>query len=181
MLLNCDVGEDSWEFLGLQGDQINPEYSLEGQMLKLKLQYFDHLIQRTDSLKKTLMLGKIEGKRRGWQRMRWLDGIFDSMDISLCKLNSGWDGWMASSTWRRWVLPSSRSWWWPGKPGVLQSMGLQRVGHDWATELKANKSHIPFQIHASPTFHYDEKLQPGIWRRMLLYLEGELEKLCWLS
>ena len=135
MLLNCDVGEDSWEFLGLQGDQINPEYSLEGQMLKLKLQYFDHLIQRTDSLKKTLMLGKIEGKRRGWQRMRWLDGIFDSMDISLCKLNSGWDGWMASSTWWRWVLPSSRSWWWPGKPGVLQSMGLQRVGHDWATEL----------------------------------------------
>ena len=66
--------------------EINPEYSLEGLMLKLKLQYFGHLIWRTDSLEKTLMLGKIEGRRRrGWQRMRWLDGIIDSMDMSLSK------------------------------------------------------------------------------------------------
>ena len=92
MLLNCGVGEDSWESLGLQGDQnhsilkeISPEYSLE--RLMLKLQYFGHLMWRTDSLKKTLMLGKIEGwSRRGRQRMRWLDDITDTIDMNLGKL-----------------------------------------------------------------------------------------------
>ena len=66
--------------------EISPEYSLEGLTLKLKFQYFGHLVQRTDSLEKTLMLGKIEGGRRGWQRMRWLDGITDSVDLSLSNL-----------------------------------------------------------------------------------------------
>ena len=66
--------------------EISPEYSLEGLMLKLKLQYFGHLMQRADSLEKTLMLGKIEGRGRGRQRMRWLDGITDSMHMSLSKL-----------------------------------------------------------------------------------------------
>ena len=67
--------------------EISPEYSLEGLMLKLKLQYFDHLMRRTDSLEKTLMLGKIKGRRgRGRQRMRWLDGIIDSIDMNLSKL-----------------------------------------------------------------------------------------------
>ena len=81
--------EDSWESLGARRfnqsilKEISPEYSLEGLMLKLKLQYFGHLMWRTDSFEKTLMLGKIEGGRRGgWQRMRWLDGITDSVDMS---------------------------------------------------------------------------------------------------
>ena len=92
--------------------EINPEYSLEELMLKLKLKYFGHLMQRTYSLEKTLMLGKIE--HRGQQRMRWLHCI---------------------TNWWTCVWASSRSWWWTGKPGMLQSMGLQRVGHDRVTEL----------------------------------------------
>ena len=94
--------------------EISPGCSL-GLMLKLKLQYFGHLMRRTDSLEKTLMLGKIKAGGEGDNR--------------------GWDGWMASLTGWTWVWVNSRIWWWTGKPGMLWSMGLQRVGHDWATEL----------------------------------------------
>ena len=94
MLLNCGVGEDCQESLGLQGDptssilkEISPECSLEGLMLKLKLQYFGQLMRKAESFEKTLMLGKIEGRRRrGRQKRRWLDGITNSMDMGLGEL-----------------------------------------------------------------------------------------------
>jgi len=101
---------DSKEIKPVHPKEISPEYSLEGLMLKLKLQHFGHLMWRTGSLEKTLMLGKIEGGRRmGQQRMRCLDGI--------------------TTQWT-WVWANSRSWWWTGRPGMLQSMGLQRVRHN---------------------------------------------------
>ena len=91
-------------------------------MLKLKFLYFDHLMRRTDSLEKTPMLGKIEGRRRrGWQRMRWMDSI--------------------PTRWT-WVWASSREWWRTGPPGMLQSMGSQRVRHNWATELNWSMSQL---------------------------------------
>ena len=109
-------GNHSWIFIG--------KTDAEG-----KLQYFGYLMWRAESFEKTLVLGKIEYKRRrGRQRMRWLDHH--------PTITKWW--WMASATRWIWVWASSWSWWWTGKPGVLQSIGSQRVGHDWAAELNWN-------------------------------------------
>ena len=107
-----------------KGDQ--PWVFLEGLMLKLKPQYFGHLMWRVDSLEKTLILGGIGAGGEGDDR--------------------GWDGWMASLTRWAWVWVNSGSWWWTGRPGVLRFMGLQRVGHGWATELNRTEWELPGQI-----------------------------------
>ena len=122
MLLNCGVGEDSespLDWKEMRSNQlilreISPEYSLEGLMMKVKLQYFGHLMRRTDSFEKILML--------------WLNAGGEGDD-------SGWDDCKALLTSWTWVWVGSRRWWWTGKPGMLQSMGSQWVRHDWVTEL----------------------------------------------
>ena len=119
MLFNCSVEEDSWESLGWQDQSVNSK----GNQCWIFIGRTDAETEapilwspdlRTDSLEKTLMLGKIEGRRRGD--------------------NTGWVGWMASPTRWTWIWASSGSWWWTGRSGVLQSMGSQRVKHDWATD-----------------------------------------------
>ena len=136
MLLNCGVGEDlriPWTAKRSNQSilkEISPKYSLEGLMLKL--QYFGHLIWRTDSLEKTLMLGKTEDRE---------------VD------NRGWDGWMASPTQWLWGWANSRSWWWTRKPGVLQSMGSQRVG--WLSDWTDTERQCP----ASPPQQFGRALK----------------------
>ena len=116
MLLNCGVGEDSWESLGLQGDPTNPSYGNQSWIF----------IGRTDVTLATWCEELTHWKRPWcWERLKTGgEGA-----------NKGWDGWMASPTLRTWVWASSGNWWWTGKSGVLKSLGSQRVRHNWVTEL----------------------------------------------
>ena len=121
--------------------QICPGCSLQGLMLKMKLQYFGHLMWQADSFEKALMLGEIEGRRR-----------------------RGWDGWMASLTHWTWSWVNSYSWWWTGRPSMLHSMELQRIGPEWATELNWGASFFGMQSHSCC-------LNPSTWREGLHRLQ----------
>ena len=120
MLLNCGVGEDSWESLGLQGDPTSPSFGKSVLNIHWKYWFWSsnsNILAWCEEL--------THWKRPWcWEGLKVREGD-----------DRGWDGWMASPTQWTWVWVNSRSWWWTGRPGVLQSMGSQRVGHDWVTEL----------------------------------------------
>ena len=166
MLLNYGVGEDlrvPWTAKRSNQSilkEISPEYSLEGLMLKLKLQYFGHRMRRADSLKRPWCWERLKARGEGDDR--------------------GWDGWMASPTWWTWVWASSGSRWWTGKPSVLQSMGLQRVRHDWAAKLNWWTWHSRFLCnvvlyHIGLHFHHQTHPQLSIistWPSLIILSEA---------
>ena len=132
--------------------EISPEYSLEGLILTLKLQYLGHPMQRVDAFEKTLMLGKTEDRRRRDDR--------------------GWDGWMVSPTQWTWVWASSRSWWWTRRPDVLWFMGSQRVRHDWApklTDLFTLKTNVIKVIYLMAVSTIKQQTHP-VWTKYVKYM-----------
>ena len=138
--------------------KISPGISLEGMMLKLKLQYFGHFMRRVDSLEKTLILGGIRGRRRGENR--------------------GWDGWMASPTRWMWVWVNSGSWWWTGRPGVLRFMGSQRVGHDCVTELNWTDTVFTFLTGRIATNFIQHYVGMSLGKLVVFHIESKCMDCC---
>ena len=142
MLLNCGVGENSWEFLGLQGDQTSP--SLRRSVLSI---HWKDWCWSWNSNTLAIWCEELTHWKRPW--------CWERLNAEREGDDRGWDDWMASPTRWTWVWASSGSWWWTGRPGMLQSKESQRVGHDWATELKRTELNWTqcYGLHFAPPPH----------------------------
>ena len=154
MLLNCGVGEDSWESLGLQGDPTSPFWRRSA----LGFLWKDWCYSWSFSTLATLC-----EELTHWKRLWCWEGLEAEGEGD----DRGWDGWMASLTWWTWVWVNSGIWWWTGRPGVLRFMGLQRVGHDWATELNWTDSTFSLS-----NINEKKSINIGIWSLRCLHSYG---------
>ena len=164
MLLNCGIGDDSWESLGLQGDPTSPSY----RRSVLGVHWIDWCWSWNSSILATWCEGLTHLKRPWcWERLK-TEGD-----------DTGWDGWMASPTWWTWIWVNSRSWWWTGRPGMLQFMRLQRVRHNWAIELNWDPSESNLVMSDSLWPYGPTRLFVTLWTHQApLFMEFPSKKYC---